>query len=227
MSLAEQKLLIQKHQLEVKAIEKEQQVQRLMFWAGASMLAFVSLLFFRLYRLSRIKRQQEGEINAVKEKSLQLEKRLVEEELQRARADLTTFVDNLQQKNALIDTITAQLESLSQTQPKHSDAEQLVEAQQNLVNSSLLTNEGWDEFRRRFERVHPGFFAQLKAQCADLSPAEERLLALSKLQLDTRQMSRVLGIAPDSIRKTKYRLRKKLGIHGSSPLLTLLEEAAN
>ncbi len=33
----------------------------------------------------------------------------------------------------------------------------------------------------------------------------KRLLALSKLQLDTRQMSRILGIAPESIRKTKYR----------------------
>jgi DNA-binding CsgD family transcriptional regulator len=67
----------------------------------------------------------------------------------------------------------------------------------------------------------------LKAHFADLSPAEERLLALSKLQLDTRQMSRVLGIAPDSIRKTKYRLRKKLGLHGSSPLLALLGEATD
>jgi hypothetical protein len=31
MSLAEQKMLIQKHQLEVEAIEKEQQAQRLLF----------------------------------------------------------------------------------------------------------------------------------------------------------------------------------------------------
>jgi DNA-binding CsgD family transcriptional regulator len=109
-------------------------------------------------------------------------------------------------------------------QPIHTQAEQVVETRQKLVDSSLLTNESWDEFRRRFERVHPGFFAQLKAQFADLSPAEERLLALSKLDIDTRQMSRMLGIAPDSIRKTKYRLRKKLGLHGTSPLVTLPAE---
>jgi hypothetical protein len=157
MSLAEQKLLIQKHQLEVKAIEKEQQTQRLLFWAGASVLALVSGLFFRLYRLGRVKRRQEREINAVREKSLQLEKRLVEEELQGARTELKAFVDNLQQKNALIDAITAQLESLSPTQSKYSETEQLVEARQNLASSSLLTNEDWDEFRRRFERVHPAF----------------------------------------------------------------------
>ena len=226
MALAEQQLLIQKHRLEVETFEKEQRAQRLMGWAGGLVLTLVALLFFKMYRLSRLKRRQEGEINAQKEKSLQLEKRLVEEELQQARVDLTAFVANLQQKKVLTDTITAQPESLSRRQPIHSQAEQLVETRQKLVDSSLLTNESWDEFRRRFERVHPGFFAQLKAQFADLSPAEERLLALSKLDIDTRQMSRMLGIAPDSIRKTKYRLRKKLGLHGTSPLVTLSAEPA-
>ncbi len=224
MALAEQKLLIEKHQLEVETFGNEQRAQRLMFWAGGLVLTLVALLFFNMYRLSRFKRRQEGKINAQKEKSLQLEKRLVEEELQRAKAELTAFVDNFQQKNVLLDTITAQPESLSRMQPIHSQAEQLVETRQKLVDSSLLTNESWDEFRRRFERVHPGFFAQLKAQFTDLSPAEERLLALSKLGIDTRQMSRMLGIAPDSIRKTKYRLRKKLGLHGTSPLVTLPAE---
>ncbi len=224
MALAEQKLLIEKHRLEVETIQGEQGAQRLLFWAGGLVLTLVALLFFKLYRLSRYKRRQEGEVNAQKEKSLQGEKRLVEEQLQRARVDLTAFVDNLQQKNVLIDTITAQLESLSRVQATHSQAGPVVETRQKLVDSSLLTNESWDEFRRRFERVHPGFLAQLKAQFADLSPAEERLLALSKLDIDTRQMSRMLGIAPDSIRKTKYRLRKKLGLPGASPLVTLSAE---
>jgi hypothetical protein len=226
MSLAEQKLLIQKHQLEVEGIEKEQKLQRWLFWTGSTMLAVVALLFFRLYRLSRLRRQQEGEINAEKEKSLLLGKRLVEEELQRARTDLKVFVENLEDKNALIDTITLQLEHLSQSQPKYSESQQLEEARQHLANSILLTNEDWDEFRRRFERVHPGFLGQLKTLFSDLSPAEERLLALSKLDLDTRQMSRVLGIAPESIRKTRYRLRKRLGIDGASPLSGLLGESA-
>jgi DNA-binding CsgD family transcriptional regulator len=225
MSLAEQKLLIQKHQLEVEAIEKAQQVQRWLFWTGSATLAVVALLFFRLYQLSRLRRRQEGEINAQKEASLQLGKRLVEDELQRARTDLKVFVENLQEKNALIDTITLQLEHLSQSQPKYSESQQLEEARQHLANSILLTNEDWDAFRRRFERVHPGFLGQLKTLFSDLSPAEERLLALSKLDLDTRQMSRVLGIAPESIRKTRYRLRKRLGIDGASPLSDLLRES--
>lgn len=228
ISLVNQKLLIQKHQSEVEALETEKNVQQARVWIVGLLLALVALvagLFYRLYRLSRLKRRQEGAINAEREKSLRLEKQIVEEELQRAKADLHVFMDNLQQKNALIDTITADLERVSHGQNQNGESRPLAETRQNLLASSLLTNDDWDEFRRRFERVHPHFFEQIKTQCADITPAEERLLALSKLNIDTRQMGRMLGISPNSIHITKYRLRKKLGRDGASPLLALLSES--
>lgn len=225
LSLVNQRLMIQRHQLEVATIEVEKKAQRTLFWLVAVGLTLLAGLFLWLYYLSQIRRRQERIIDAEKEKSLRLEKQLVEEELDRAKADLTGFMDNLRQKDALIDTITAQLADRSPTEPANPNAHPTAETHQNLVNSSLLTNDDWDEFRRRFERVHPGFFWQMKTQFSDLSPAEERLLALSQLRIDTRQMSRMLGISPDSLRKTKYRLRKKIGVDGHSPLSELLKEA--
>ena len=219
IALVEQKLLIQQHQAEVAGIETEKNAERTLFWTAAAGLTLLAGLFFRLYYLSRVRRRQERVIEAQKEKSLRLEKQLVEDELGRAKADLAGFLDNLRQKDALIDTITAQLED--RTQPLSTDSA----AHHKLMNSSLLTNDDWDEFRRRFERVHPGFFWQLKTQFSDISPAEERLLALSQLRIDTRQMSRMLGISPESLRKTKYRLRKKIGVAGHSSLSELLNEA--
>lgn len=224
LSLVNKRLLIQQHQSEVAAIDVEKKAQRTLFWLVAVGLTLLAGLFVRLYYLSQFRRRQERVIEVEKEKSLRLEKQIVEEELGRARADLAGFMDNLSQKDALIDTITAQLAVRAPTEPAIINAHQTDETRQNLVNSSLLTNDDWDEFRRRFERVHPGFFWQLKTQFPDLSPAEERLLALSKLKIDSRQMSRMLGISPESIRKTRYRLRKKLGIQGDSPLLNLLSE---
>ena len=222
--LAEQKLLIQQHQSDVAALEKDHRTQQFFFWITGLVLALVALIFFLRYRFVRIKRHQERVINAEKEKSLRFEKRIIEEELERANADLTVFIDNLHEKNALIDTITAQLDSLLNTRQRSHEQQLLLDAQQHLVDASLLTNDDWDEFQRRFERVHPCFFVLLRNQYADVSPAEERLLALSKLNINSRQMSRMLGISPDSIRKTRYRLRKKLGIHGNSSLLDLLNE---
>lgn len=224
ISLVEQRLLIQQHQSEVEAIERKNQLQRLLFGGLGGGLALVSLLFFLLYRTSRLRRRQEQAISVEQERSLRLQKRIVENELRRAKADLEVFMDNLHEKNALIDTITAELESLSQRQKRSREQQPIAEARQTLLDASLLTNDDWDEFRRRFERVYPFFFSQLRAQFADITPAEERLLALAKLRINTRQMSRMLGISPESIRKTKYRLRKKWGVDGHSPLLELFNE---
>lgn len=88
----------------------------------------------------------------------------------------------------------------------------LAKVEQELIDIPLLTNEDWREFRRQFERAYPLFFDQLHSQFIDLTPAEERLLALSKL--NTHHMSRLLGISPSSLRTAKHRLRKRLGVEG-------------
>ena len=144
-----------------------------------------------------------------------------ETQLAHAQAQLDQYIDSLTSKNDLIERITTDLDRM--THPAPEPPQPLLDAQKNLTNASLLTHDDWAEFRRRFERVHPAFFEQLHAQISAVTPAEERLLALSKLNIDTRQMGRMLGISPSSVRTTKYRLRKRLGVQGQSPLLDLLD----
>jgi len=204
LSLIQKKLLIQKHQSEVEAIEAGNEAQQVRIWLVVVVLVLLVGLFFRLYQLSRLRRRHERVIEAEKEKSLRLEKQIVEDELERAKAELADFMDNLRQKDALIDSITARLDDLSPTSPEIDTPVPLAETRHHLLSSSLLTNDDWDEFQRRFEQVHPGFFWHLRTQVPDITPAEERLLALSQLRLDTRQMGRMLGISPNSIRMTRY-----------------------
>ncbi|RIV23873.1 hypothetical protein DYU11_12980 [Fibrisoma montanum] len=223
ISLVNQKLMIQKHQSDMDALQTEKQAQQNRFWIVGVALALMAGLFFRLYQLAQLKRRQERVINAERERVLRLEKKLVEEQLQQANADLNGFMENLREKNKLIDAITAELAQLT---PADGADKPLLETQRHLLHSSLLTPDDWYEFRQRFDRVYPHFFEQLHQQFAGISPAEERLLALSKLRVDTRQMSRMLGISPDSIHKTRYRLRKKLTQNDHSSLLDLLNEAS-
>jgi DNA-binding CsgD family transcriptional regulator len=44
----------------------------------------------------------------------------------------------------------------------------------------------------------------------DITPAEQRMAAFSRLHLNTKQMASMLGISPDSVYKIKQRLRKRL-----------------
>ncbi|MBD2757391.1 tetratricopeptide repeat protein [Spirosoma validum] len=191
---AEHRLLVQLHQAEMGVLEQRNLTQRLLLDMGAGVALVVAVLLGLLYRANLRRRQQEALTNAEREKRLELENQQVVADRDRARADLAQFIENLRQ----------------------------AEIQHELTETSLLTNDDWAEFRRRFERVYPSFFIQLRTQFTGISPAEERLLALSKLKIDTQQMSRMLGISPSSVRTTKYRLRKRLGINSQSPLSDLL-----
>lgn len=93
-----------------------------------------------------------------------------------------------------------------------------------LENSVLLTDEQWDEFRKLFEKVHKGFFSNLRRKLPDLTPAEVRFMALSKLQLSPKEMASMLGVSPNTIRIYKYRIRKKLNLDKDDSFEQLLQD---
>lgn len=81
-----------------------------------------------------------------------------------------------------------------------------------IVHMSLLTEEDSRQFRLLFEKIHPGFFAEIRTNLPDLTQSETRLLALTKLNLSTKEMSEILNIEPNSIRRLRNRIRQKLSL---------------
>ncbi|MBU1822754.1 MAG: LapA family protein [Bacteroidetes bacterium] len=79
-----------------------------------------------------------------------------------------------------------------------------------LRQAVLLTDDDWDHFVQLFEKVHPGFFVRLRYKLPDLTPAEVRFLALSRLGYSNREMATMLGVGPGAIRQYRLRLRRKL-----------------
>ena len=58
--------------------------------------------------------------------------------------------------------------------------------------------------------MHKGYIVRLKSQYPSFTFSEIRLILLSRLDLSDREISRMLGISIDAVRKTRHRLRKKL-----------------
>ncbi|QMW06087.1 transcriptional regulator [Spirosoma foliorum] len=145
------------------------------------------------------------------------EKQVLLAQQQRAEQLLAQYVANIQEKNQLIDTISAQLHQSEPVSPPQPSVK-------SLQNQVILTEADWQHFKQLFEDVYPGFFSALHTRYPDLTKAEIRLLALSKLQIDPPQMGRMLGISPESIHKTTYRLRKKLGVSSKLYLADLLAD---
>jgi len=142
-------------------------------------------------------------------------------QLEQARRDLTMFTDVIKEKNEMLDVFSNKIETLIATDQHIQDERSHHLA--DLMNAHILTEEDWKQFRILFDMVHPGFFVRLKEKMPDLTSAETRLLALTKLQLAPREMASMLGISYDSILKTRQRLRKKINLPEEGSLEELLK----
>ena len=76
----------------------------------------------------------------------------------------------------------------------------------------MNSEKDWDLFKLYFEEVNKNFFKTLQKNCGQLTTGEQKLAALVKLNLSVKEAAAVLNISPDSLRKARYRLRRKLGL---------------
>ncbi len=129
-------------------------------------------------------------------------------ELDAATLKLINYSRSVNEKDEIIDEYNSKLEHLQKEEDEQAD----INIMAQLEGAILLTDEQWDDFRRLFEKVHKGFFANLRKKHPDLTPSEVRFMALSKLNLSPKEMASMLGVSPSTIRIYKYRIRKKLNL---------------
>lgn len=68
----------------------------------------------------------------------------------------------------------------------------------------------WQYFKQRFVEVHPEFIRKIEEQFPELTSKEVDFCMLLKLNLENKEIARLLGIRPESVITKKYRIRKKL-----------------
>jgi DNA-binding CsgD family transcriptional regulator len=179
-------------------LQREKQVQlqeRNLIIAVILFLAVVVVFMINRQRLKLKYRQ----------KILEQDKLRVDQEMEFARAQLETFTQNIVEKTNLIEKLEQQVKANEFNNEEH----QLME---ELSSQTILTEDDWLKFKMLFEKTHPGFFTKLKQQANDITLAEQRMAALTRLHLTTKQMAAVLGISSNSVIKAKQRLRQRFSL---------------
>jgi tetratricopeptide (TPR) repeat protein/DNA-directed RNA polymerase specialized sigma24 family protein len=157
-----------------------------------------------------------------KEKELaRLQTRMAEDELDAAKRELGRITRAMREKNDLIDSFRAEIAALQDSGVPISD--ERTRYLDQLLHATILTEEDWQAFRALFDKVHPGFSTRLREKIPDLTPADTRLLTLTKLGLSSREMAAMLGISTEAIKKTRYRLRKKIDLPEEGGLEELVQ----
>jgi tetratricopeptide (TPR) repeat protein len=140
----------------------------------------------------------------------QLQERQLQQELEVKSNELSSHILHLIQKNEVLEEIKAGLAEII----KDDKRDQKKQTRQLLqkINLSFSQDQYWEEFRLIFDKVHRSFFEKLHQAAPDLSATELRLLSLIKMNLSSGDISKLLGITPDSLRVTRYRVKKKLNL---------------
>ncbi len=179
-----------------------------------SILTF--LLAILLINRQQIKRRRDKII-------FEQEKQRIENELTNAKAVLTEYVNNMVEKNTLLEKFKIDLEEVKNLKAREELDEKRVEQLEHLNKATILTEDDWNKFKELFEQVHKGFFIRLKEKLPNLTQAETRLVCLTKLKLDTKHMAAIIGVSFTTIEQTRYRLRKKLNLSKEDSLSSIIE----
>lgn len=99
----------------------------------------------------------------------------------------------------------------------------LVDLRNKLRNRSVLMN-SWTVFQLKFNQTYPSFTSNLIIRFPQLTQQDLIIISAIFINLNTHQLSVILGISPESVRKCRYRLKIKLGLGKDFDLAKFIHE---
>ncbi|MBK8920329.1 MAG: hypothetical protein IPM81_02310 [Saprospirales bacterium] len=203
---------------------------------GALSLLMASRLQKRRYQLKALaaedakqrellKKQQELiEIERQKEQAVrQIEEDRMKSELRHINNLLAASTMNLVVKNEFMETIKEELEEVKR-KGKSTETKHALEKIVREIDTTLRLQQDWEQFEYHFDQVHGDFLNRLREQFQDLTPNEQKLCALLRLNLSTKEISNLMSISLRGVEIARYRLRKKLGLDQGQNLTKFILE---
>jgi DNA-binding CsgD family transcriptional regulator len=69
-----------------------------------------------------------------------------------------------------------------------------------------------EDFEKYFIEVHPEFFSRLKQRYPELTPAEQKVCALLRLNLNSKEIASLTHKTTRSVETIRTTIRKKMGL---------------
>ncbi|NLR62317.1 tetratricopeptide repeat protein [Chitinophaga polysaccharea] len=202
---------------EIMQLENSHHINRIIYISVG--VVVVLLIMLCLLTISRQKLKI-SQAQAVSERNAELN-RIQKDQLELKSKQLATHTLDVIQRNQFLDELRNTLSGMVQ-EDKRDQKKQLQQLVLK-INQNVNHEKQWKDFTGIFEQVHQVFFDKLNALYSDLTNNDIKLLALHKMNMDSKDMATILGISPDSLRVARYRLRKKLNIPEGDTLSTFVQ----
>ena len=144
---------------------------------------------------------------------------IYKQEIAYKKKELASQTLHLVQKNTFIQELMENLQRIKSSPEKFKmEFRRIV----MLLRKENASDKDWEVFKTYFSEVHNDFDQKLKTISPEVSEKEIRLAAFLRMNLTTKEIAATLNVLPDSILKSKYRLKKKLGLDRETDLTTFL-----
>ncbi len=148
-----------------------------------------------------------------KEALVLLEKERLKNELDSRNRELTTKAMYVASKNELIEEV---IQSLAKSPQIAGNA--TLKSQINDLKKHLRKDTQWDSFFVHFEELNQGFLNRLRYKHPHLTSNDIRFLTFLFMNLSYKEIASLLNITPQSCRKRKERISKKMNVPDNLPL---------
>lgn len=127
-----------------------------------------------------------------------LEKTLLDQKLEQAHKTLADYLRFLTDKNRQIESLQREIvrinkSTLAEIEEKNGKLKQVLQ-------SHILTEDGWQNFNMTFDEAYPNYYNQLKKWIPELTENNIRFIMLQKLGLTAAETANVLGISLEAIK---------------------------
>ncbi|MDP3461219.1 MAG: tetratricopeptide repeat protein [Bacteroidales bacterium] len=207
---------------QIALLQREQKLikfRQLLLLLSLSLLIILSILVYG--RLQQRNKRSELLLSQ-KETLSKAQQALMEAELKTKNSELVNFAIHLIEKNKFLEELRSELRKIRSLNEEERE-NRLKELSHN-VQKNIKLQKDLEEFQKNVDHTHQEFFSKLKQRFPDLTKNEERLCAMLRLNLSSKEIAALSNITVRAIEMGRYRLRKKIGIHSETALSDFLKE---
>lgn len=152
---------------------------------------------------------------------LQLQNEKLAVEIKSKSAELMSSAVQAAHKNEILIGVKEKLEEINGAADKEMAA-RLIKSLKSTLNAEIEGEKSWEQFTTYFDEVNQNFITELLKKHPSLTQNDLRMCALTKLNMSNKEMASLLNISVQGVEKSRYRLKKHLGLTAEDDLAAYL-----
>lgn len=207
---------------EIALLQREQRITY--FRQLVLILVIIILVIFTTLIVTRLRNRNKKHklILEQREAISKARQEVMEAELKNKSNELTNYALHIGEKNKFLIELKEELKRLKSAP---SDAKEVKIKELALtIQQNIQIQEDLEEFQKNVNTINKEFYTKLKAKFPNLTKNEERLCALIRLNLSSKEIAALSNISVRAVEMGRYRLRKKLNLSSEENIVVFLQQ---